>query len=302
VQTVSEQLGTKTDVLATTGPSGAAENAALVRALFLDLTADSFARATNFVTVNSPYFDRRDNDGDAGDSTDANVGATYAKDEFDTGNGTSDSLGPEIYEPGRINIKTATPSVIRCLLPRQLANPARGTGQFTEDGIYALADDICQFSQMVTYNKPAYAETKIKLPVDILKLQFPSAGNKYGGQLFLGDGCDDDGNGAVDDQAEGTWLYGYMSNFAATRSDSFVIYGTVRIVADRQLNATTKMWEGKGKVEGLRRFMAVIDRVPAAAYSPYKKWPDVSTTTSKGVGDPNSKYQGCRRVFATWID
>ena len=281
VKTVSEQLAAKVDGTA------ASPTTDTVRSLFIDLTDDKYAKVTNFVTVGSPYYDRQDNDADRNIAT-----SMVGVDSQDGVAGHNhDNLGPEIYEHGKINLKTAMPEVIRGMLPIQLENAsARGAAAYSDAQLFQMATDICTAAQSSATNPTNPKNVSIKLPVDILKLNFTAgAGGKKVAGLFLGDGCDDDGNGAVDDWTEQTWLYGYMSNWASTRSDSFVVYGTVRIVADR----------GNGKVEGVRHFVAILDRVPATAYAPFTS---VANVNSKTPGTPNPKYLGCRRAMMAWLD
>jgi len=261
-KTVSERLAEESDTT--------------VRELHVDVLDEKYARIANFVTVGSQFFDNYDNDGD-GEVDEDDAGASSQID---------DNLGPEIYDMAKINLKTARPEIIRAMIPVQLKNSSARSFVLNDDDLWQLAKDICEYGQSTGNNNIRPSACKLRMPSDILNMT-----TKYGGkgvtELFIGDGCDDDGNGAVDDYAERTWLYGYMSNWASTRSDCFAVYGTVRLVADG----------GDGKVEGVRHFLAVLDRVPATAFSPF-------TTAAAGTdpGEANKKYLGMRRVMMTWLD
>lgn len=272
-KTVSERLAEKAD--------------ASVRELHVDVLDEKYARIVNFVTVGSQFFDNYDNDGDGKPKSTTST-ATTNQDEDDVGDSSQkdDNLGPEIYDMAKINLKTARPEVIRAMIPVQLKNRKARSFVLSDNDLWKLAEDICEYGQDARNNNIRPSACKLRLPTDILRMTTKYAG-KGVTELFVGDGCDDDGNGAVDDYAERTWLYGYMSNWASTRSDSFAVYGTVRLVAG----------DGDGKVEGVRHFMAVLDRVPATAFSPYR-------TRAVGVdpGEPNKKYLGMRRVMMTWLD
>jgi hypothetical protein len=261
-KTVSEKLADKTD--------------ATTKDLYVDITDPKYAKITGYVMVNSPYYDRLDNDGDL----------VIDLEDSNTATQTADNLGPEIYIQGPINLKTAMPEVIRGMLPAQLMNNGARTLSLTPTEMFTMAKDICTYAQHSANNSVKPTDVKVKMPVDILNMT-NTYKSKTVKQLFVGDGCDDDGNGAVDDWVEQTWLYGYMSNWATTRSDTFAVYGTVQMVADN----------GAGKLEGLRHFLAIIDRVPATAFPPYSS---ASNTTTPGR--INEDYLGPRRVMMTWLD
>jgi len=251
-----------------------------VRNAYVDiLNRNSYRRLTTVVTVGSPYCDNVDNDGDTyADEDDFTYG-----DPSGTGTGSTqkyDNLGPELYEWGKISLKTARPEVIRGLLPAQLKNPQASRSWGNDSYMWRLAEDICTYAQDKNNNG---SSPKVKCPADLLDLS--DRNGRKATDMFIGDGCDDDNNGAVDDWAEQSWLYGFMSNWATTRSDSFAVYGTVQLVT------------GSGRVEGVRHFLAVLDRVPATAYRPFSTRP-----TERVPGQPNEHYLGMRRVLLTWLD
>jgi hypothetical protein len=272
---IPQQLNGNDNTNDTVSERLAKKNETTIRELHVDMLNEKYARIVNFVTVGSQFFDNYDNDGDG------------KLDEYDLGKKTQmdDNLGPEIYDMVKINLKTARPEIIRAMIPVQLKN--RGARSFTlgNNDLWRLAEDICEYGQSSGNNRVQPSGCKLRLPTDILWMPTKYA-NRGVTKLFIDDGCDDDGNGAVDDYVERTWLYGYMSNWASTRSDCFAVYGTVRLVAG-----------GSGKVEGVRHFLAVLDRVPATAYSQY-----TSKATQFSPGEANKKYLGMRRVMMTWLD
>jgi len=84
------------------------------------------------------------------------------------------------------------------------------------------------------------------------------------------------------------------------QSDSYAVYGTASIKTDG------------GRVEGVRRFVAVLDRVPATAYPPMRfsgpDDPDLSTATDAQLNSnaypkaPNPRFIPVRRVMQAWIE
>ena len=50
------------------------------------------------------------------------------------------------------------------------------------------------------------------------------------------------------------------------------------------------------RVEGVRHFVAILDRVPATAYRPFRLAPNGRDKT------PNPDYLGMRRVHLAWLD
>lgn len=266
------------------------------------LSRNEHRALTNYVTVQSPFYDNVDNDGD-GEPRDFNTttlkwnkgaGGVDEKDAVflepsddeyavnDLAQEDTDRYGPEIYEFGKINLKTAPPEVIRGMLPAALRNPAVAGRAWTDDDLFKLAQDICNYAQSDLYNNPG--NERVRIPADILDAPLNLSGKGSMKTLFTADGVDDDGNGAVDDWAERSWIYGFMSNWASCRSDSFVVYGTIRLVG-----------EG-GRVDGVRRFISVLDRTPATAYRP------MIVQSSAPTLRPNPHYLGVRRVFTTWTD
>lgn len=211
---------------------------------YVDLTTAKYRRLIGVMAVNHPYYDYYDNDGDS------------LQDSADNGKGRDDILGPEIYRHGMINVKTAPPEVLRGMIP---AVQAEKHGH----NAWSMAGAI------------ARAAGSFDTPADILTVANHET-------IFLSDNCDDDNNGAPDDQAERTWLYGYMSNWATVRTDTFAVYGTIRVATPG------------GRVEGVRRFIAVLDRVPATAYPPI-----VENADGKSV--PNDNYLPVRLANFIWL-
>jgi len=239
-----------------------------------------YKRVFRVFTVNSPYCDGIDNDSDLIDKNNNNIidGDEKGYDDTDTGFQfqTTDSglevpvdvLGPEIYQHGRINLMTAPPEVIRGLLPLQLKR--------RNVSMWRSARDICNTSK------------NLRSPEDLLN-QYVHRYSK-GKDVFADpedfDNWDDDGNGAPDDFGDVCYLYTYMSNWATTRSDCFAVYGVARIQS------------AAGRTEGMRRFLTVLDRVPATAYPPFV-WVDKDNTDNL---KPNPRFIPVRRVFTTWIN
>ena len=177
-------------------------------------------------------------------------------DALDTGRDRADSFGPEIYRHGMINIKTAPPEVIRGMVPLQVERHGHNAWTISK----AIADNDA-----------------IKNPADILTLEHQS--------IFINDNRDDDDNGSPDDHAERTWLYGYMSNWATVRTDTFAVYGTISIETV------------SGRKEGVRRFIAVLDRVPATAYPPF-----LEIQAGKTRPDANPNYLPVRVANFMWLE
>ena len=226
---------------------------------YLNLLDDKLKRLIEVFTVNSPYCDGIDNDGDE------DVDGNDTGFQTISGGVPTDVLGPEIYQHGRINLLTAPPEVIRGLLPLQLKR--RGYKPWD------VARWICQYREQNLRNSP----------VDILNINY---GSYKGYDLFTrNDNTDDDGNGAPDDFAERFYLWTYMSNWATIRSDCFAVYGVARIKS------------AAGRTEGMRRFLTVLDRVPATAYPPF-----VWVSDSDHDLRPNPRFIPVRRVFTTGID
>lgn len=213
---------------------------------YVDLTTEKYRKLLSTLAVNHPYYDYYDNDGDS------------LQDSADNGKGRDDILGPEIYRHGMINVKTAPPEVLRGMIPAVLAEEHGRNG-------WMIARAI------------AKAAGSFDTPADMLTI----SGQDHEG-IFLNDNRDDDNNGAPDDQAERTWLYGYMSNWATVRTDTFAVYGTIRVATKG------------GRVEGVRRFIAVLDRVPATAYPPI-----VENVDGRSV--PNSNYLPVRVANFMWL-
>jgi len=279
--TVSQQLGAATT------------NDTNVKDFYLDITKRAagskvsdrgYRRLLTVVTVNSPCFDGLDNDGDGTiDLTgkDGEDRGYHYKDSVTPTKWWYDNMGPELYQFAPVNLKTASAEVIRAVLPAELKNSVRGASVLQEAAMWDLAVKICKFAQD---KANAGTSVKVKSPGDILDMTDLVNGRTIK-QLFTGDGVDDDNNGAVDDWAEQTWVYGYMSNWATTRSDCFAVYGTVQLRIPG------------GQVEGIRRFMAVMDRVPATAFRPFASR-DLGTGT---VHDPNKRYMNCRVLAFRWL-
>jgi len=289
---IMEELGTTdaSDVKGYVSPMGA-EGASASREEKL------LQRLFSVVMPNNPYFDGVDNDGDFDDKNannvmDANEAVFDENDtgfQEDSGKNPIDSMGPELYLHGRINLRTAPPEVIRGMLPMQLAR--------REKGPWDVADCIARLSYNYTH------------PGVLLRKQVHS---EYwnGNQIFTKTGSyfapqpdkwDDDDNGAPDDFAEQCYLYTFMSNFATVQSDCYAVYGTASIKTDG------------GRVEGVRRFVAVLDRVPATAYPPMRfsgpDDPDLSNATDAQLENatsypkaPNPRFIPVRRVMQAWIE
>ncbi|MBN2581996.1 MAG: hypothetical protein JXL80_02935 [Planctomycetes bacterium] len=246
-------------------------------------------RVFDVITVNSPYYDGVDNDGDFDDKDrnneiDKNEPVFDDKDtgfQVDAADNPIDALGPEIYEHGRINLRTAPPEVVRGLLPMQLKRK--------DKSLWTIAETLVSTS------------SSFKHPSDLLNVQVaPPWRLKH---IFTktgmnNDNWDDDDNGAPDDFAEQCHLYTFISNFATVRSDCYAVYGTARIKSD------------SGRTEGVRRFVAVLDRVPATAYPPFRytgaENRDLSEITNFDDETlkmtPNPKFIPVRRVMQGWID
>jgi hypothetical protein len=107
---------------------------------------------------------------------------------------------------------------------------------------------------------------------------------------------DDDNNGAPDDYAQKTFVYGFMSNWATTRSDCFAVYGTLQFYHFNPSN-------GALAIDKSRHFMTILDRVPATAYPPIQ-YTDVTPAGSGNQKSPtlNPQAMPMRRVGFMWLD
>jgi len=223
-------------------------------------------RLLDVFDVNSPWYDGLDNSG-RGRVVDNAVPSSI------TNPSPADYVG-ELYEHGRINLLTAPSPVIQALVA-----PLQGYVSNTNPSLAVLLTPAV-FNAYRQYPNGSAAKGPWKSPADILDIPLLSAKT-----LFWNSGVDDDGNGAFKDYAKKCWLYTYISNWATIRSDCVAVYGTVRLTDTSTTPAQT---------QGLRHFVAVMDRVPATAYQPI--------LTSGSSVKPNPKYQPPRRLLLTWLD
>ncbi len=291
-----------TEMMEELGPTDTSDVKGYVSPMGADGTSASareeklLQRLFSVIMPNNPYYDGVDNDGDfddknANNAIDVNE-AVFDEDDTgfqeDAGKNPIDSMGPELYLHGRINLRTAPPEVIRGMMPMQLARRDKGP--------WDVADCIARLSY--NYTHPGVLLRKQAHPDYWNGSQiFTKSGSYFSPQA---DKWDDDDNGAPDDFAEQCYLYTFMSNFATVQSDSYAVYGTASIKTDG------------GRVEGVRRFVAVLDRVPATAYPPMRfsgpDDPDLSTATDAQLNSnaypkaPNPRFIPVRRVMQAWIE
>jgi hypothetical protein len=222
-------------------------------------------RLLDVFNVNSPYYDGLDNSGQ---------GQVVDNQQASTLTNSAQYVVGELYEHGRINLLTAPQAVVQAMMtPLQYIAPAAGD-------TYAPAD----LTNLTTFTNRSKNITQpiFKSPADILDLS-----SKWAQGLFITNNkCDDDGNGAYGDYAKKCWLYTYISNWATIRSDCMAVYGTVRL---------TDTSTSPVQTQGLRHFVAVMDRVPATAFQPF-------LFSSTGLIQPNPYYQPPRRLLLTWLD
>jgi hypothetical protein len=223
-------------------------------------------RLIDVFNVNSPYYDGLDNSG-RGQVVDYQATAAVAS------NSAAAVVG-ELYEHGRVNLLTAPSEVIQGLIA-----PLQGYVSKTNPTTTNLTTPA-------TYNGfrqyPNGSPTPWKSPADILDIK-----NQWAQTLFANSNCDDDGNGAFNDYAKRCWLYTFISNWATIRSDCVAVYGTVRLM-DSSVSTTVP--------QGLRHFVAVMDRVPATAFQP------IILVPAGALVKPNPFYQPPRRLLLTWLD
>ena len=239
--------------------------------------------------VNSPCYDGLDNSGH-GRVVDIGIGLQPVPGIVPPAT-TADYIG-ELYEHGRINLLTAPPQVIQAMVaPLQYISPATVGDVYTPTvGLATLAGNAFN----TTYGHYPTAGNPWKSPADILDIS-----SKWAQGLFCANGgsgcstkhCDDDGNGAFDDYAKRCWLYTYISNWATIRSDCVAVYGTVRLMD------TSVSSGANAQPQGLRHFVAVMDRVPATAYQPL-----LPNGSGSAQPRPNPNYQPPRRLLLTWLD
>ena len=208
-------------------------------------TPGAFSRlfAANVLSVGGPWCDGIDNDNDGGmidDRQPALIGVIADKGE----DGFGRFGGPEIRVAGRINLNTATETALRAI----------------ENGVHVtgLCDTIFA----------ARKNGRILTPAVVLD-------EKYKDKLF---GLSSGGDQNLSDDEKRREAFARISNLVTLRSDTFSIYGTVQYV-DASSYLRKKATSLAPYVKRTRRFWALVDRSPTAAFSPA----DVLTTSPKFI-------------------
>jgi hypothetical protein len=194
----------------------------------------------NALCTGGPWLDGLDNDGDA------------ARDEVqltgkaDTGEKNNGQLfGPELRVAGKINLNTATQDTLKAL--------EAGVGV---TGLWEAVKATRQYDTDQTKGKAG----RILTPAFLLD---PDP-KKPSAQFTISDVASDRYPSDDDKRRE---AFARISNIVTIRSDTFSIYGTVQYVdaaGFKRKNATSLA----PFVKRTRRFWALVDRSPTAAFSP----------------------------------
>ncbi|MCX5672231.1 MAG: pilus assembly PilX N-terminal domain-containing protein [Planctomycetota bacterium] len=198
--------------------------------------------AANVLCVSGPWCDGIDNDNDGAtdDRQPALMGVIVDKGE----DGSGRFGGPELRVAGRINLNTATETALRAI----------------ENGVSVTG--LCDTVMAARQNG------RILTPAVVLDA-------KYKDKLF---GLSSGGGQNLSDDEKRREAFARISNLVTVRSDTYSIYGTVQYVdasSALRKNATSLA----PYVKRTRRFWALVDRSPTAAFSPA----DVVTTSPKFI-------------------
>jgi hypothetical protein len=199
----------------------------------------------NALCTGGPWSDGLDNDGDG------------AWDEFQPGGGTKldtgdktlgELFGPELRVAGKINLNTATEGTVRALESSD-TDPKSGVG-------------VTKLWEAV---KAARQNGRILTPAFLLDKNKAGSFNISPGADPTGILMNPDG-----DEMGRREAFARISNIVTVRSDTFSIYGTVQYVDlasfKRKTNPTPTSLAPY--VKRTRRFWALVDRSPTAAFSP----------------------------------
>jgi hypothetical protein len=204
-------------------------------------TAFSPLFAANVLSVGGPWCDGIDNDND-GATDDRQPSLAGGSDKGEDGSGRFG--GPEIRVAGRINLNTATETALRAI----------------ENGVHVTG----LYDTVMAARKTG----RILTPAVVLD-------EKYKDKLFsLSSG----GGQNLSDVEKRREAFARISNLVTVRSDTFSIYGTVQYV-DASSALRKRATSLAPYVKRTRRFWALVDRSPTAAFSPA----DVVTTSPKFI-------------------
>ncbi len=196
----------------------------------LDLGTSPATLIPNYFTILDPKNDDIDDDGDGAIGT-------------DTGLQADDIDGPEIQVPGRININTASSSVLAAL-PGTSASVSLGSWSATIQGTKTA--DYSLISKIINAR-----------PLGSVGTLTTVAGMDY----FGTDNIDNDGDGLIDEKDEKDLIYTAISNLITTHSNVFAVYVTARIVnSDASQTFAT------------RKLVAIVDRSVTPVKIRYFRW------------------------------
>lgn len=191
----------------------------------LNLTIGTATLISEYFTIIDPKDDTIDDDADGAIGPD------------DTGKQSGDIDGPEIQIPGRININTATSTVLAAL-PGTSTNTSLGTWSTLMGN--SLINNIINARPFTTIG--ALASTQ-------------------GMDYFGTDNVDNDGDGFVDEKDEKDLIFTSISNLITTHTNVFAVYVTARIVNG---DASQTFAE--------KKLVAIIDRSVTPIKIRYFRW------------------------------
>lgn len=191
----------------------------------LDLTSGTATLISEYFTIIDPKDDNIDDDADGAIGTN------------DTGKQSEDIDGPEIQVPGRININTATSTVLAAL-PGTDTNTSLGTWSTLTGN--SLINNIINARPFTTIGALA------TIP---------------GMDYFGTDNVDNDGDGFIDEKDEKDLIFTTISNLITTHTNVFAVYVTARIVDS---NASQTFAE--------KKLAAIVDRSVTPIKIRYFRW------------------------------
>ncbi len=190
----------------------------------LNLTSGTATLVSEYFTIIDPKDDTIDDDADGAIGT-------------DTGNQLGDIDGPEIQIPGRININTATSTVLAAL-PGTCTNTSLGTWSTLTGN--SLINNIINARPFTTIGALA---------------------NVPGIDYFGTDNVDNDDDGFIDEKDEKDLIFTSISNLITTHTNVFAVYVTARIVNS---NASRTFAE--------KKLVAIVDRSATPIKIRYFRW------------------------------